>query len=611
MLNNPYGCHSQALTGPAKNTMLAQRNGRILKLVSPLTLDRNFLEQWRTNNPDGLIIYRHYFGDNNLGDPEGRASAIIKAVIPVADIVDVCETGYNECNEGINDGIRDLAQAEMRVANRIRAGLHGMKVAGGCFSVGTPYNDVTKGEFQDIEAYAAAFSQLDYWAPHEYGSPSLIYGIKSLLMPDGSGSFGRDYGAFVLRYRYVVDWAKRAGVKLPPIILGEFGLDWGGAGNGFRSRKVDVGNYMNQAKEIAPAFMADIAAGILAGVVFFCVGQDDPDSWASFDLAGESAFQSLLSAQFGDVSAQAEPSATVTPKAQDGPHGVSVGKPPTLWYEWFNTDGNEWVNAPNNMQAEAFVKHAHEAGGVKKFNPSVLKDLGVPEWFWSYWNEGINQSIDCVDSSGNYIEPSQELAPLPEIAPKPIKLELMERITAKRLGVPVERVRAVYQVESNGKPFSAKGRATIRFEAHDWLPAVPDDKKEWAKWFRVGNGIEQVNDDGKGNWVSLQNKDQAGRWADLTLAVQISGDLAFQWTSMGLFQILGLHHDDLHYGSAGDMLQAFSHHEGAQWRGFEDFVLADERLHRAMIDGDAERFSLLYNGNAKLYAPLLWRAGWK
>ena len=51
MLNNPYGCHSQALTGPAKNTMLAQRNGRILKLVSPITLDRNFLEQMRANNP--------------------------------------------------------------------------------------------------------------------------------------------------------------------------------------------------------------------------------------------------------------------------------------------------------------------------------------------------------------------------------------------------------------------------------------------------------------------------------------------------------------------------------------------------------------------------------
>ena len=598
MLNNPYGCHSQALTGPAKNTMLAQRNGRILKLVSPITLDRNFLEQWRANNPDGLIIYRHYFGDNNLGDPEGRASEIIKAVIPVADIVDVCETGYNECNEGINDGIRDLAQAEMRVANRIRAGLHGMKVAGGCFSVGTPYNDVTKGEFQDIEAYAAAFSQLDYWAPHEYHNPAEGLGIVRV--------HERAYGATVLRYRWIVDWAKREGVKLPPIYLGEFGFDGGGAGKGFREYS-GIDGYMRWAHNVAPYFMEDIAAGILAGVVFFCVGQDDPDSWGSFDLAGESAFQSLLSAQFGDASAQVTTSYTSTEKAQDGPHGVSVGKPisrndalgiasgaieraeterkPLTEYEqWIRDPRNK--HYPDNRAAylQAFIAHREGNAGVKA------------------GTFGMHDAL-----AGGY-----PVDLLPEPVPKPSSLEIMERITAKRLGVPVERVRAVYKVESNGEPFSAQGRATIRFELHDWLPAVPVERKAWAnKYFRIDKGIEQINDDGKGNWVSVQNKDQAGRWADLTLAVQISGDLAFQWTSMGLFQILGLHYDKLHYDSARDMLQAFSHHEGAQWRGFEDFVLADERLHKAMFEGDAERFALLYNGNAKLYAPLLWRAGWK
>ena len=130
------------------------------------------------------------------------------------------------------------------------------------------------------------------------------------------------------------------------------------------SKGIDVEDYMQQAREIAPAFMADIAAGILAGVVFFCVGE--PGGWDDFDLAGESAFQDLLSEQFGDVSekvepsatstpkaqggpyrvyvgkpisrkdAQAAPSATSTPKAQDGPHGVSVGKPPTEYQQWIH-----------------------------------------------------------------------------------------------------------------------------------------------------------------------------------------------------------------------------------------------------------------------------------
>ena len=598
MRANPYGCHSQALTGPAKNTMLAQRNGRILKLVSPITLDRNFLEQMRANNPDMLIIYRHYFGDNNLGDPEGRAREIVEAVTPVADIVDVCETGYNETAEGINDGIRDLAQAEMRVANRIRAGLPRMKVAGGCFSVGTPYGDVTKGEFQDIEAYAAAFGQLDYWAPHEYGDPQIASGFKFKNK--------RIYGDKVLRYRYVVDWARQEGVKLPPIILGEFGLDYGGAGKGFRNYDTTVGDYMQQAREIAPAFMADIASGILAGVVFFCVGQDDPDSWSSFDLAGESAFRSLITAQFGDVSAQAAPSATSTPERSDGPHGVSVGKPvsredalrvsrntieraeserkPLSEYQQWIGDPRNKHNPENRADfLQAFIEHREANAGV------------APGTF------GVQDAL-----AGGY--PANLL---PDPVPAPSILEIRERMTAKRLGVPVERVRAVHKIESNGEPFSAEDRATIRFELHDWLPAVPVERMAWAnKYFRTDRGIEQIND-GAGNWSSVQNKSQAGRWADLTLAVQISGDLAFQWTSMGLFQILGLHYDKLHYDSAGDMLQEFSHNEGAQWRGFEDFVLADERLHKAMIDGDAERFALLYNGNAKLYAPLLWRAGWK
>ena len=53
MIDNPYGCHTMALTPEAKQTMLSQHNARILKLVSPTALDRSFLGQWRAQNPDG------------------------------------------------------------------------------------------------------------------------------------------------------------------------------------------------------------------------------------------------------------------------------------------------------------------------------------------------------------------------------------------------------------------------------------------------------------------------------------------------------------------------------------------------------------------------------
>ena len=57
---------------------------------------------------------------------------------------------------------------------------------------------------------------------------------------------------------------------------------------------------MDQARRIAPLLMADIAAGILAGAVFFCVGDDDGSgSWDAFELEGEQAFAQLLGQDFG------------------------------------------------------------------------------------------------------------------------------------------------------------------------------------------------------------------------------------------------------------------------------------------------------------------------
>ena len=597
MLNNPYGCHTQFLSGPAKQTMLSQHNARILKLVSPTALDRSFLSQWRAQNPDALIIYRHYFGDNNLDDVNGRAQAIVNAVSPYRDLIDVVETGYNECNEGINDGIRDLAQAEMRMANRLRQSLHGMKVAGGCFSVGTPYNDVTKGEFQDIEAYASAFAHLNYWAPHEYRNPASMEDIRPID--------GRAYGATVLRYRYVIDWAKEADVDLPPIYLGEFGFDGGGAGKGWRAIGPSLMGYMHWAGHIAQYLMEDIGAGHLVGAVFFCVGQDDPDSWGSFDLAGENAFQDLLSEQFGAVAPRPSPSATSltntlkTPPM--APQGESVSfsptghtprlktKPPTEFEQWSHDPANR--HDPDDRQAylDAFIAH-------REANVKAATGRGV--------------KLTLRDALAGGYPPHL----LPEPVRKPNKLELQERMVAKRLGVPLCRVQAVYRVESNGQPFSQAGRATIRFEVHGWINYVPGDKLVWAQEnFRVHGGVEEIlriDDDGGKEWESVQAKDQAGRWADLILAVQISGDLAFQWTSMGLFQILGLHYEKLHYESARDMLQAFSHNEGAQWRGFEDFVLANGEMHKHMVDGDADRFGLAYN-NSRRYGDLLRREGWE
>ena len=158
--------------------------------------------------------------------------------------------------------------------------------------------------------------------------------------------------------------------------------------------------------------------------------------------------------------------------------------------------------------------------------------------------------------------------------------------------------------------FGAPGRALVRQEVHEWLPKVAEERSEWAHGvFRLQQGVEQVND-GAGSWESVQAQDQAGRWEDLTLAAQIVGDLAFEWTSMGLFQILGLHHALFGYANARNMLLAFSRSEKAQWHAFEQFIAADRVLHQALTDGDAATFALRYNGEVEPYRQRLIDASW-
>ena len=102
---------------------------------------------------------------------------------------------------------------------------------------------------------------------------------------------------------------------------------------------------MDQARRIAPLLMADIAAGILAGAVFFCVGDDDNSgSWDAFELEGEQPFAQLLGQDFGVAGAAG--AAPAAPKAA------------TLWEEWYNTDGNEHVKEPPALQGAAFLAHA-------------------------------------------------------------------------------------------------------------------------------------------------------------------------------------------------------------------------------------------------------------
>ena len=562
-LSNPYGAHSNSPTGPAKNTILAQRGGRLLKV---LWLDRAFLEAYLVNNPHALIVYRRWFGDNNLDDIAGRVQAVLNSLRGFEDLVHVVETPWNEAWEGINNRIGEYRDATIEAAKRFKDARTDLLVCGGNWSVGTPYNDVTKGQFQDWEEWSPALEHLDFHGFHEYGPASVMDSVSIT-------STGKAVGPYVFRHQYVYDWLEKQGLPTPKIILSEFGIDAGGAGKGFRSLGLGVQAYMDQLAEAAPFLIANPH---VLGALLYTVGSDDP-AWNAFNLEGEDTFVNLLNHSFTP-----EPVKVSEWVAPQHVPSVVLGHyaPGTEFAEWVADPKNE--HDPRDRQAflRAFIEKREESAAV---------------------SAGSFGASDAL--AGGYPAFLLPTGPAPTDLPA---------ATARRLGVPLFRILAVDAVESAGRPFGLPGRALIRFEAHRWLGQVPANRREAAnRYFRVFNGVEQVDPTGQALlWQDLQSKNQAGRWQDLTLAASIARDCAFRNSSMGRFQILGDHAGVLDFPSAEEMLKAFNGSEAAQWRGFEAFIRSDRRLYTALVNGDAETFAWLYNGNVRVYSPLLIAHGW-
>ena len=417
-LSNPYGGHSNAGTVEAKKTLLAQRDGRLLKV---LWLDREFLETYRANNPSSLIIYRPYFPDNNLENVASRVNVVCHALSGFLDLVNVVETPWNECYEGVNDGIDKYRVATIEAAKRFKDFSSDLLVCGGNWSVGTPYNDVTKGEFQDWMAWAPALEYLDFQGFHEYG-PTWI--MQDVTVTRGPGNVLTAYGPYVFRFQYVYDWLEKQGLPTPKIIFSEFGIDAGGAGKGFRSLDISVSEYMNQLGEVAPYLLENPH---VVGATPFCCGQEDSDQWGTFDLAGEDGFVKLLNHAFPfPVKANLHLGSSGPPA-----HKVTVlasGQPDSEFAEWVATPGNDHDPRDRDAYYLAFLTKREDS-------------FGVP-----HGSFGVQDVL-----AGGY---PAFLLPVQTAAPN------FASNVARKLHVPLYRVESVEAVESSGRPFGSPGKAS-------------------------------------------------------------------------------------------------------------------------------------------------------
>jgi len=159
---------------------------------------------------------------------------------------------------------------------------------------------------------------------------------------------------------------------------------------------------------------------------------------------------------------------------------------------------------------------------------------------------------------------------------------------ADTLGVPVECVRAVNEVESLGSGFLSDGRPKILFERHIF-------------WKRLqARGIDPAPIAAKNPNICLDVRGGyqggAAEYTRLAAAELIDAGAAYEAASWGAFQVMGYHWERLGYSGIDDFVARMENSEGDQLDAFVRFVSADTGLLAALKARKWAAFAKGYNG---------------
>lgn len=162
---------------------------------------------------------------------------------------------------------------------------------------------------------------------------------------------------------------------------------------------------------------------------------------------------------------------------------------------------------------------------------------------------------------------------------------------AKELGVPVNHLLAVAEVESAGKvsaTVDGKQEPLVRFEGHWFYKRIVAHKRDEAE--RLGLAREKAG--AVKNPVSQQE-----RWDKLIKpAAALDRQAAYESTSWGLGQVMGFHWKDLGYGSVLALVDHARRGAGGQIELMARFIRANPKLKAALAKGDWATFAYGYNG---------------
>lgn len=160
--------------------------------------------------------------------------------------------------------------------------------------------------------------------------------------------------------------------------------------------------------------------------------------------------------------------------------------------------------------------------------------------------------------------------------------------SAQRLGVEVEALQAVAEVESAGYGFQVQRDGTIApkilFEPHIF------SRLTGHKYDKTHPQISRRT------W----NRSAYGATLDqhpkLQEAVELDRNAALQSASWGKFQIMGFNWKQVGYKSLQEFINDMFTSEGGQLRAFEGFILSNPRILQALKKKNWATFAYYYNG---------------
>lgn len=158
---------------------------------------------------------------------------------------------------------------------------------------------------------------------------------------------------------------------------------------------------------------------------------------------------------------------------------------------------------------------------------------------------------------------------------------------ATLLGVEVEAILAINEVESRGTGFLPDGRPVILYERHIMHRQLAARDINPVAIAAV-NPIVNARPGGY--------KGGSAEYMRLAAAKQINHEAALESCSYGAYQIMGFHWKRLGYASVQELVEKMSHSEDEQFLAFTRFIKTDSALHKALKAKKWADFARLYNG---------------